>query len=58
MIYIPFDEVLKHFPVKEDIEFIYQGDLFTENMGMSARQNLIEGDSYFMEHYHTGMAAG
>lgn len=53
-----FDEVLKHCPVNEDIEFIYQGDLFTDNMGTSSGQNLIEGDSYFMEHYHTGMVTG
>ncbi|MBQ7215596.1 MAG: amino acid adenylation domain-containing protein [Synergistaceae bacterium] len=53
-----FDEVLKNCPVNEDIEFIYQGDLFTDNMGTSAGQNLIAGDSYFMEHYHTGMVTG
>jgi hypothetical protein len=28
-----FDEVLKECPVNEDVEFIYQGDLFTDNMG-------------------------
>lgn len=53
-----FDEVLKHCPVNEDVEFIYQGDLFTDKMGTSAGENLIDGDSYFMEHYHTGMVTG
>lgn len=53
-----FDEVLKNCPVNEDIEFIYQGDLFTDKMGTSAGQNLIDGDAYFMEHYHTGMVTG
>ena len=28
-----FDEVLKTCPVNEDVEFIYQGDLFTDRMG-------------------------
>ena len=41
-----FDEVLKHCPVNEDVEFIYQGDLFTDKMGTSAGENLIDGDSY------------
>lgn len=53
-----FDEVLKHCPVNEDVEFIYQGDLFTDKMGTLAGENLIDGDSYFMEHYHTGMVTG
>ena len=53
-----FDEILKNCPVNEDVEFIYQGDLFTDKMGTAAGENLIEGDSYFMEHYHTGMVTG
>ncbi len=53
-----FDEVLKNFPVNEDVEFIYQGDLFTDKMGTDAGENLIEGDKWFMEHYHTGMVTG
>ncbi|WP_297966558.1 amino acid adenylation domain-containing protein, partial [uncultured Anaerovibrio sp.] len=56
-----FDEVLKHCPVNEDVEFIYQGDLFTDNMGGSSTgegSNLLWGDSYFLEHYHTGMVTG
>ena len=59
-----FDEVLKHCPVNEDVEFIYQGDLFTDNMGGGQGNsdadggNLICGDSYFLEHYHTGMVTG
>ena len=56
-----FDEVLKHCPVNEDVEFIYQGDLFTDNMGGGNNDeggNLICGDSYFLEHYHTGMVTG
>lgn len=28
-----FDEVLKCCPMNEDVEFIYQGDLFTDKMG-------------------------
>ena len=53
-----FDEVLKTCPVNEDVEFIYQGDLFTDNMGKSAGGNLLQGDRWFMEHYHTGMVTG
>lgn len=53
-----FDEVLKNYPVNEDVEFIYQGDLFTDKMGTDAGENLIEGDKWFMEHYHTGMVTG
>lgn len=53
-----FDEVLKTCPVNEDVEFIYQGDLFTDNMGKSAGENLLQGDKWFMEHYHTGMVTG
>ena len=53
-----FDEVLKTCPVNEDVEFIYQGDLFTDRMGTEAGGNLLEGDKWFMEHYHTGMVTG
>ena len=53
-----FDEVLKSCPVNEDVEFIYQGDLFTDNMGSAAGENLLQGDKWFMEHYHTGMVTG
>ncbi len=53
-----FDEVLKCCPVNEDVEFIYQGDLFTDSMGKSAGLDLLEGDKWFMEHYHTGMVTG
>ena len=53
-----FDEVLKECPVNEDVEFIYQGDLFTDNMGTAAGETWIEGDKWFMEHYHTGMVTG
>ncbi len=53
-----FDEVLKNCPVNEDIEFIYQGDLFTDQMGTAAGETLLEGDAWFMEHYHTGMVTG
>ena len=53
-----FDEVLKHCPVNEDVEFLYQGDLFTDKMGGEAESRHIEGDAYFMEHYHTGMVTG
>ena len=53
-----FDEVLKTCPVNEDVEFIYQGDLFTDNMGKAAGRSLLEGDKWFMEHYHTGMVTG
>ena len=53
-----FDEVLKECPVNEDVEFIYQGDQFTDNMGTAAGETLIEGDKWFMEHYHTGMVTG
>ena len=51
-----FDEVLKTCPVNEDVEFIYQGDLFTDNMSQGG--TLLEGDKWFMEHYHTGMVTG
>ena len=53
-----FDEVLKTCPVNEDVEFIYQGDLFTDNMGTAAGESLLQGDKWFMEHYHTGMVTG
>ena len=53
-----FDEVLKNCPVNEDVEFIYQGDLFTDKMGTAAGETLVEGDKWFMEHYHTGMVTG
>ena len=53
-----FDEVLKACPVNEDVEFIYQGDLFTDNMGTAAGESLLKGDKWFMEHYHTGMVTG
>lgn len=53
-----FDEVLKTFPVNEDVEFIYQGDQFTDNMGTAAGESLLQGDKWFMEHYHTGMVTG
>ena len=62
-----FDEVLKCCPVNEDVEFIYQGDLFTDRMGnvqgaggadKSAAPDLLRGDQWFMEHYHTGMVTG
>lgn len=53
-----FDEVLKTCPVNEDVEFIYQGDLFTDRMGASTGEALLEGDKWFMEHYHTGMVTG
>ena len=53
-----FDEVLKTCPVNEDVEFIFQGDMFTDNMGTSAGESLLQGDKWFMEHYHTGMVTG
>ena len=53
-----FDEVLKTCPVNEDVEFIYQGDLFTDRMGAAAGEALLQGDKWFMEHYHTGMVTG
>ena len=53
-----FDEVLKTCPVNEDVELIYQGDMFTDQMGTSAGESLLEGDRWFMEHYHTGMVTG
>ena len=53
-----FDEVLKVCPVNEDVEFIYQGDLFTDRMGVSAGEDLLQGDKWFMEQYHTGMVTG
>lgn len=53
-----FDEVLKTCPVNEDVEFIYQGDLFTDKMGTEAGENLLMGDKWFMEQYHTGMVTG
>lgn len=53
-----FDEVLKTCPVNEDMEFIYQGDLFTDQMGTAAGETLVEGDKWFMEQYHTGMVTG
>ncbi len=51
-----FDEVLKNCPVNDDVEFIYQGDLFTDKMGMGS--SYVVGDSVFMEQYHTGMVTG
>ena len=53
-----FDEVLKTCPVNEDVEFIYQGDLFTDKMGTDAGETLLSGDKWFMENYHTGMVTG
>ena len=53
-----FDEVLKTCPVNEDVELIFQGDMFTDNMGMAAGKQKLRSDSYFMEHYHTGMVTG
>ncbi|MCR5007252.1 MAG: AMP-binding protein [Oribacterium sp.] len=53
-----FDEVLKQCPVNEDVELIYQGDLFTDNMGKAGGEQLLKSDSYFMEQYHTGMVTG
>lgn len=53
-----FDEVLKSCPVNEDVEFIYQGDLFTDKMGSDAGQDYLKSDAYFMEQYHTGMVTG
>lgn len=53
-----FDEVLKTCPVNEDVEFIYQGDLFTDRMGRDTDDNLLMGDKTFMEQYHTGMVTG
>ncbi|MCR5772431.1 MAG: amino acid adenylation domain-containing protein, partial [Butyrivibrio sp.] len=53
-----FDEVLKECPVNEDVEFIYQGDLFTDNMGKAGGKQLLKSDAYFMEQYHTGMVTG
>lgn len=53
-----FDEVLKSCPVNEDVELIFQGDLFTDNMGMDAGKQRLKSDSYFMEQYHTGMVTG
>ena len=53
-----FDEVMKNCPVNEDVEFLYQGDLFTDRMGESEAATKVAGDSYFMEHYHTGMVTG
>ncbi len=53
-----FDEVLKECPVNEDVEFIFQGDLFTDNMGTAEGEKLAEGDSRFLEQYHTGMVTG
>lgn len=51
-----FDEVLKSCPVNEDVEFIFQGDQFTDNMNRGG--TLLEGDRWFMEHYRTGMVTG
>ena len=53
-----FDEVLKTCPVNEDVEFIYQGDLFTDRMGRDTDDNLLMGDKRWMEQYHTGMVTG
>ena len=53
-----FDEVLKACPVNEDVEFIYQGDLFTDKMGRDTDDNLLMGDRRWMEQYHTGMVTG
>jgi len=55
-----FDEVLKTCPVNEDVEFIYQGDLFTDRMGKAddADDGLLTGDRRWMEQYHTGMVTG
>ena len=56
-----FDEVLKCCPVNEDVEFIYQGDLFTDKMGCGEGDPCaapLQGDRWFMEHYHTSMVTG
>ena len=53
-----FDEVLRDCPVNDDVELIYQGDLFTDKMGTAAGEMPVEGDRWFMEHYHTGMVTG
>ena len=55
-----FDEVLKSCPVNEDVELIYQGDLFTDRMGASSdtEKAFLKGDKWFMEQYHTGMVTG
>lgn len=53
-----FDEVLKTCPVNEDVELIFQGDLFTDKMGKAGGEQLIKSNSYFMEQYHTGMVTG
>ena len=53
-----FDEILKTCPVNEDVELIFQGDMFTDNMGIAAGEQRLKSDSYFMEHYHTGMVTG
>ncbi|WP_026497375.1 non-ribosomal peptide synthetase [Butyrivibrio sp. WCD2001] len=53
-----FDEVLKNCPVNEDVELIFQGDLFTDKMGKDGGEQLLKSNSYFMEHYHTGMVTG
>ena len=51
-----FDEVLKECPVNEEVEFIYQGNQFTDHP--EAETALAEGDKWFIEHYHTGMVTG
>ncbi|MBO6291254.1 MAG: amino acid adenylation domain-containing protein [Selenomonas sp.] len=58
-----FDEVLKHCPVNEDVEFIYQGDLLADNMGGHGNDageggSLLRGDSCSLEPCHTGMVTG
>lgn len=53
-----FDEVLKACPVNEDVEFIYQGERFTDHAEPSDDGALAAGDRWFIEHYHTGMVTG
>lgn len=53
-----FDEVLKECPVNEEVEFIYQGSQFTDHADAPVEDKLVEGDKWFIEHYHTGMVTG
>ena len=53
-----FDEVLKDCPVNEEVEFIYQGNQFTDHPRADEEKSLAEGDKWFIEHYHTGMVTG
>ena len=53
-----FDEVLRDCPVNEEVEFIYQGNQFTDHASAQQKRILAEGDKWFIEHYHTGMVTG